>query len=304
MNWENVTKEELESLFQQGLWHKDVAEQFGVSPRTVYIKVAKFGIELKRKNAHKEKDFKICKRCGRKILTSKYWDQDLCTSCGDSLATENTFNSLNNDVSGIGAKIIELRKQGLSFSKISEQLGCSKSTVSYWCNSSTRKDVKNRTQKQKQEEPWKYKLCKAIDNFKKREQGVGREYMDPNYDVKDWNKKFRTAVLDFSNGGKIVQEKYGYKDVIEAWGGTKVKCYLTGKEIDIMTDNYQLDHKVPIAKGGTNEISNMRPVLPYANLSKSDMTVEEYLDLCKTVLTNFGYKIEEPKDIKERIESA
>lgn len=128
--------------------------------------------------------------------------------------------------------------------------------------------------------------------------------MDPNYEVKDWNKKFRAAVSDFSNGGKIVQEKYGYQDVIKAWGGTKVKCYLTGKEIDIMTDNYQLDHKIPIAKGGTNEISNMRPVLPYANLSKSDMTIEEYLNLCKTVLTNFGYKIEEPKDIKERIESA
>ena len=48
----------------------------------------------------------------------------------------------------------------------------------------------------------------------------------------------------------------------------------------------------------------MRAVLPYANLSKSDMTVEEYLDLCKTVLTNFGYEIKEPKDIKERIESA
>lgn len=304
MNWENITKEELESLFQQGLWHKDIAEQFGVSPRTVYTKVSKFGIELERKNAHKEKDFKICKRCGRKILTSKYWNQDLCTSCGDSLATENTFNSLENDITGIGSKIIELRKQGLSYSKISEQLKCSKSTVSYWCNASTRKDVVTRNQRNKEKEPWKYKLLDALDNFKRRKQGIGREYMDPNYDVKDWNKKFRTAVSEFNSGGKILENKYGYKDVIEAWGGTKVKCYLTGKEIDIMTDNYQLDHKVPIAKGGTNEISNMRPVLPYANLSKSDMTIEEYLDLCKTVLTNFGYKIEEPEDIKQRIESA
>lgn len=120
MNWENITKEKLESLFQQGLWHKDVAEKFGISLRTVYTKVKKLGIELNRKNAHKEKDFKICKRCGRKILTSKYWDQNLCTSCGDALSTENTFNSLNNDLSGIGAKIIELRKQGHSYAKISE----------------------------------------------------------------------------------------------------------------------------------------------------------------------------------------
>lgn len=304
MNWENITKEELESLFQQGLWHKDIAEKFGIAPRTVYTKVAKFGIELERKNAHKEKDFKICKRCGRKIFISKYWDQDLCTSCGESLSIENTFNSLENDLTGNGAKIIELRKQGLSYSQIAARVGCNKSTVSYWCHASTRQNAKNKKQKQKEENPWKYKLLKAIGNFKCKTQGTGRDYMNINYKIKDWNKKFRTAVSEFNSGGKILENKYGYQDVIKAWGGTTVKCYLTGKEIDITKDNYQLDHKVPIAKGGTNEISNMRPVLPYANASKTDMTVEEYLNLCKIVLTNFGYEIEEPKDIKERIESA
>lgn len=303
MNWENVTKEELENLFQQGLWHKDIAEKFGVSSRTVYTKVEKFNIEIERKNAHKEKDFKICKRCNRKIYSSQYWDENLCTSCGDALNKEEQFHNLDNDLNETGYKIIELRKQGLSYSKICEQLGCSKSTVSYWCTQSTRDKTKARALKTKEEEPWKYKFIKVLNDFKRRKQGVGRDYINENYQVKDWNKKFRTAVSEFRNGGKIV-DTYTYKDVIKTWGGTKVKCYLTGKEIDIMTDNYQLDHKIPIAKGGTNEISNMRPVLPYANLSKSDMTVEEYLDLCKTVLTNFGYEIKEPEDIKERIESA
>lgn len=303
MNWENITKEELESLFQQGLWHKDVAEKFGISLRTVYTKVKKFDIELERKNAHKEKDFKICKRCGRKMYSSQYWDEDLCSQCGDALNREEQFNDLSNDINGTGAKILELRKQGLSYGKIAEQLKCSKSTVSYWCTQSTRDKTKARRDKMKEEEPWKYKFIRALDNFKFREQGINRDYINEDYQTKDWNKKFRTAVSEFRNGGKFM-DTYSYKDVIETWGGTKVKCYLTGKEIDIMTDNYQLDHKVPVAKGGTNEISNMRAVLPYANLSKSDMTVEEYLDLCKTVLTNFGYEIKEPKDIKERIESS
>ena len=31
-------------------------------------------------------------------------------------------------------KIIELRKMGLSYNKIAELLGCSKSTISYHCN--------------------------------------------------------------------------------------------------------------------------------------------------------------------------
>lgn len=65
------------------------------------------------------------------MYISQYWNEDLCTSCGDSLNKEEQFNNLNNDVNGIGAKIIEFRKQGLSYSKIAEQLKCSKSTVSY-----------------------------------------------------------------------------------------------------------------------------------------------------------------------------
>lgn len=303
MNWENITKKELESLFQQGLWHKDVAEKFGIGLRTVYTKVKKLGIELKRKNAHKEKDFKICKRCGRKMYISQYWDQDLCTSCGDSLNKEEQFNNLSNDINGVGAKIIEFRKQGLSYSKIAEQLKCSKSTVSYWCTQLTRDKTKERHNRLREQEPWKYKLLDVLDNFKRRKQGIGRDYINENYQVKDWNKKFRTAVSDFRNGGKIM-DTYTYKDVIKAWGGTKIKCYLTGKEIDIMKDNYQLDHKIPIAKGGTNEISNMRAVLPYANLSKSDMDLGEYLNLCKIVLTNFGYDIKEPNDLEERIKLA
>lgn len=43
----------------------------------------------------------------------------------------------------------------------------------------------NRRNKLKQEEPWKHKLLKALDNFKHKEQGTGREYMNSNYEIKD-----------------------------------------------------------------------------------------------------------------------
>lgn len=85
---------------------------------------------------------------------------------------------------------------------------------------------------------------------------------------------------------------YGYKEVLKHFEGTKVKCYLTGKEIDITKDSYQLDHITPVSKGGTGEINNMGICIPEANQSKSDMLIEEYLDLCKSVLENFGYKVE------------
>lgn len=93
---------------------------------------------------------------------------------------------------------------------------------------------------------------------------------------------------------KSKSESLGYKYVLKEIGGTKQKCYLTGRSIDLEKDNYQLDHKIPVSKGGTNDISNMGIACPEANYSKSDLTIEEYLNLCKEVLLNFGYKVEDP----------
>ena len=86
-------------------------------------------------------------------------------------------------------------------------------------------------------------------------------------------------------------KNYTYKDVINHFGGTKVKCALTGRDIDITKDSYSLDHILPVDKGGTNELSNMEIVCPEANMSKSNMTNDEYINLCIEVLTNFGYKV-------------
>lgn len=33
-----------------------------------------------------------------------------------------------------GQKIVELRKKGLSYKEIQDLIGCSKSTISYWCS--------------------------------------------------------------------------------------------------------------------------------------------------------------------------
>ena len=85
--------------------------------------------------------------------------------------------------------------------------------------------------------------------------------------------------------------KYSYQDAIEYLGGTKVRCYLTGKEIDIEKDEFNLDHIIPVSKGGNNELENMAVVTPEANAAKTNLTVEEYLDLCKSVLENFGYTV-------------
>lgn len=89
----------------------------------------------------------------------------------------------------------------------------------------------------------------------------------------------------------MVEESYTYKEAIEHLGGIETKCYLTGKEINLETDDYCLDHIIPVTKGGSNELNNMGITIPEANASKSDLSLSEYLDLCKTVLENFGYTI-------------
>jgi len=52
---------------------------------------------------------------------------------------------------GLGEQIIELRKQGLSYKNIVEQLGCSKSLVSYHCKRSTRIKDKERISEYKKD---------------------------------------------------------------------------------------------------------------------------------------------------------
>ena len=56
-------------------------------------------------------------------------------------------------------------------------------------------------------------------------------------------------------------------------------------------DDYCFDHIIPVSKGGSNDLSNLGITTPAANYSKSDLTVEEYLNLCKLVLEHHGYTV-------------
>lgn len=59
--------------------------------------------------------------------------------------------------------------------------------------------------------------------------------------------------------------------------------------LKITKDDYQLDHIIPVSKGEDNSLENMGITIPIANQAKTDLTLEEYLDLCKQVLEYHGY---------------
>lgn len=187
----------------------------------------------------------------------------------------------------LGSQILQLREQGLSYNEIVNKLKCSKSTVSYWCSDKTKETVKKKKEREKEERPGIFKLQKAIDFFKTREKNNTSQTM-----CLDWRKRIRNCTAHFSKRNEImIKNNYTYKDVIEHLGGLQTKCYLTGVPINIETDKYSLDHIVPVNKGGTNELDNLGITIPEANSSKTNLTVEEYIDLCKKVLENFGYTI-------------
>ena len=64
-------------------------------------------------------------------------------------------------------------------------------------------------------------------------------------------------------------------------------CYLTGRKIDLSKPSkYSLDHIIPVSKGGGSSLSNCGLALKNANMAKSDMTLTEFISLCRDIVNN------------------
>lgn len=183
--------------------------------------------------------------------------------------------------------ILKLRKQGKSYNEICKILGCSKSTVSYYCDFSGKKKVDER---KKRIDPRIVRVQKQWNHFKSRI--VSNKIVE-----KDWKpdeKKLYFSWHKFINRIEKT-DMHDYEKVLEHIGGWQTKCYLTGRPIDLTKDDYNFDHIQPVSKGGSCELENLGLTCPIANASKTNLTLDEYLALCKEVLENFGYKVENPK---------
>lgn len=165
-------------------------------------------------------------------------------------------------------KIIELREKGYSYSQIVEELGCSKSTVSYHLNEDTKKKVTKRTK-----ERISRKLEKKVDKFKARLRSS----------IKEFQRNRKTKVKDDS-------ANFGYKDVINKFG-ENTECYLTGRKINLLNDDFHFDHIIPVSKGGLNDLNNLEITCPEANMAKSSLLKEELISLCKEILEHNGFSV-------------
>lgn len=178
-------------------------------------------------------------------------------------------------------KILLLRSHGKSYNQICSELKCSKSLVSYYCGQDQCNKMLQRQRKGRMiQHPYKRKL----ERFLYKSQ-------------KTINKTIKTTILTriykklwLFNGGKTTN-MITLEQVISKFGENPL-CYLTGEQINIYNPkSYQFDHKIPVSKGGANSLDNMGIATSLANRAKSDMTPQEFINLCKSVLTHNGYKI-------------
>lgn len=283
MKYENITKEKLEEFFAQGWTQKKIAEFFKVDRKVIRERQRILGVPLPQKEK-KIEETHVCQKCGKTYKQSKYHPY-CCKQCAGliDLSTDSASTEL-------GKQICELRKQGLTYSQISKQLNCSKSTVGYYCKIGSRD--KKKYYQENIADKYIRNLSKRIGNFKSRKMRTITRFK-----CKSYNNSFRSRVSNFVGNWEYFNnmksnKRFGYKEVLEHIGGWQTKCYLTGRPLDLKKDDYEFDHIVPISKGGSCELDNLGVTCRDANQSKNNLSLEEYLQLCKEVLENFGYTVE------------
>lgn len=171
-------------------------------------------------------------------------------------------------------EILKLRDEGKSYREIEVLLGCSRSVISYYCNSEQAKKSSERQKRNRK----KNVLVRRIESFR--------------YKFKDFQRK-RDNSKYIKNGRDV---NFSLDNVLEKIGDNP-KCYLTGRLIDLKeTKTYQFDHMTPVSKGGSCEIDNFGLTCSEANRAKNNLTIEEFVLLCKDVLVNHGFTVEK-KDL-------
>ena len=81
-----------------------------------------------------------------------------------------------------------------------------------------------------------------------------------------------------------LENNFNKQDVKEKCESLGNKCYLSGLPLSLDNpDSYTFDHIIPVSKNGTNHLDNLGFANPQINQMKGDLSVEEFINLCKIV---------------------
>lgn len=187
-------------------------------------------------------------------------------------------------MSELEKSIKKLRSEGKSYRQIQSELNCSMATISYHLSDGQKDKNKKRTEKNR------YKLnnvlTKKLNNFISKQRRV-KKRLTKN-DVK-YSAMIADKLYDFERRKEKSMEKIDIKDVFQKLEEHPF-CYLTGDRLKLDdSKSFNFDHKIPVSRGGDNSLDNLGICTREANMSKNNMTLEEYLELCKKVLEHNGY---------------
>ena len=174
-------------------------------------------------------------------------------------------------------KIHELRDNGMSYNQIASMMKCSKSTLSYYFGSGGKKAVLERTQKYRKELG---ALRSRLESWE----------LDNDVILKKYKDYFRNSPND-----RRVRLEASKKYLEDTFNN---KCYLSGRPFDLDdTGTYHFDHIIPQSENGSSGLENLGLCVPEANQAKSNLSVDEFLELCKDVLEHNGYSVKKKRDI-------
>lgn len=114
-----------------------------------------------------------------------------------------------------------------------------------------------------------------------------RQKANPRY-REAWRQKRRRKKQRryFSYAAKILRYKYKIKvTASDLWRIAKrqrMVCPVTGRHLT--RENISIDHTIPLSKGGTNDLSNLRFIDYHANLAKATFSEAELLTLAKDIV--------------------
>lgn len=193
----------------------------------------------------------------------------------------------------IKKEILRLRDEGKSYKEIQKELGCSKGTISYHCGEGQKEKSQNRQRKLRKDNV----LIRKVDHFKQPTAHRKERQKKEDELVSGTTKRLQSKADDFQREragrghGKHLEKAFSYKDVLDYYG-EQTTCYLTGRTINLLEPrSYHFDHKVPASKGGDTSFNNLGIACKEANKAKDDLSIEEFIQLCKDVLEHNGYVI-------------
>ena len=182
------------------------------------------------------------------------------------------------------SQILELRSQGLSYKEIQNQLGCSKSTISYHLGEGQKEKSNKRLQETRSK---KSVLQTKIERFiyTRYEPIKEKEFKTPIHKRVSFTNPLRNKIKWYCRRGADQTDttvKFTPEQLIAKTGDI---CYLTGKKLDLTnSDSYQLDHRIARSKGGLSTLENCELACSEVNYAKGNLSLDEFFQLCLAVV--------------------